>query len=315
MAHQCAPLTIEESESQVPCRACGSAITVNLGRLRDIKGVIKLADPGSLYQCSVCDLLFRFPYLSAEELGRAYDELPDDAWSGDRHRLDHRLATKVIQRFYHSGHILDVGCYQGDFLQMLAGDYRKYGIEPSVSASKVAREGGVLIIGPSVERAEITTQRFSVITLFDVVEHLPYPLASLQKLADALLPGGMLILSTGNSDVIPWRLMRRDYWYYYPDHVSFFNPRWFRWAAKRLGMHVYSITKFSPFKGSLIEGWQQFAACMTYGIVENSSQHPRLNRLLCSLYPFNRVRGWVSPPTALYWKDHILVMLRKVEAE
>jgi 2-polyprenyl-3-methyl-5-hydroxy-6-metoxy-1,4-benzoquinol methylase len=50
---------------------------------------------------------------------------------------------------------------------------------------------------------EIQNLTFHAITLFDVIEHLFYPLMPLQRLSNAMLPEGILILSTGNTEAFP----------------------------------------------------------------------------------------------------------------
>jgi SAM-dependent methyltransferase len=169
----------------------------------------------------------------------------------------------------------------------------------------------VTLVGSLLEDLELNQDMFDCITLFDVIEHLPSPLASLQKLALHLLPGGALLISTGNTDVVPWRLMRRHYWYYYTDHVSFFNPGWFDWAARRLDLSLERVKKFSRNGGSIWGRWRQFAQCLAFWTVQNTAKWPAvLVKLITAIYPFNRVGQWPEPPMANLWPDHILVVLK-----
>lgn len=294
----------------LPCPACGEIPTTNLGQLRAKNGVVHLSDPGNLYRCLMCGLLFRRPYPSPLDLVEAYSELPANQWDYTQGRPDFDLAVSVIRNALPSGCILDVGCFRGDFLTMLPGDYQKYGIEPAGSAREIAQWRRITLIGSSIEQIEINRPMFHAITLLDVIEHLPYPLASLQELAKLLLPRGILILSTGNTDAIPWRLMQQDYWYYFPEHVSFFNPRWFRWAAKQLDLDLVLVRRFSHFKGSAIERWRQFARCLAFWVVKHHDRYPSLQQVICSVHPFSRVSQWSSPPMAHLWRDHMLVVLK-----
>ena len=92
------------------------------------------------------------------------------------------LVTSLLNRLPGSEKkrsILDIGCGYGTHLRLAAdGGWKCYGVEPSAHAREVARErhGDRLVI---VERAEdLLPQRFDVILMLEVIEHLrdPYPL-------------------------------------------------------------------------------------------------------------------------------------------
>jgi len=304
----CAEGTV--NNSPLPCPACGENLTNHIGRLRINSGIIRLTDPGNIYECPICGLLFRRPYLSPLDLAKNYGELPAILWNYSEPRTDFNLAASVIRKMLPSGSILDVGCFRGDFLAMLPANYQKFGIEHSESARQVARQRGITLIGELIEEIESERLGFHAITLLDVIEHLPYPFVSLQRLLTLLLPGGTLILSTGNTDVLPWRLMRRDYYYYFSEHVSFFNPRWFRWVANQLNLNLVLLKRFSHFGGSSFERWEQFAKCLAFWTVEHVHKYPLLQNLMCSIYPFNKVSQWSLPPMTHLWRDHILVVLK-----
>ena len=292
----------------ISCPACSEPNTLNLGRLKTERGVINLPEPSDLYQCFTCGLLFRHPYIAISDLIRAYKVMPVDKWT-HQDRPDFDLVTNVIYKFLSSGSILDVGCFRGDFLTRLPDTYLKYGIEPSESARKIAQKRGIKLVGTSIEHIEINRPMFHVITLIDVIEHLPYPMISLQNIAKLLLPSGIIIITTGNTDALPWLLMRRNYWYYFSEHVSFTNPRWFRWAAKNLGFDVVSVEKFSYFRGSIAKRWRQFLKCLLFQSLKHVTR-TNLRKVICSIYPFNRVNNWPSAPVTYLWPDHMLIVMK-----
>jgi SAM-dependent methyltransferase len=282
---------------------------LDLGPISFQSGAIRLANPGRIYQCDLCGMLFRRPYLSSANLIKAYGQFSADCWRYPRRR-DFDLTAQIIRGTRPAGRVLDVGCYRGDFLVMLPDGYQKYGIEPIEAARKVARSRGIILMGTSIEELEIDTPMFHVITLLDVIEHLPYPLDSLKKVVRLLLPGGLLILSTGNTDALPWRLMRQDYWYYSTEHVSFFNPKWFRWAAQQLDLRFVGLRRFSHQEGSAFERLRQFAQCLTFVALKRLEGHPLIKKAISSVYPLNKAINWKDPPSTQIWKDHLLVTLQ-----
>jgi SAM-dependent methyltransferase len=291
------------------CPSCNQKTAKYLGKLSHRAGGIALFDPGSLYECENCGLLFRQPYLPASNLMQQYKDMPSSRWEREK-SPDFNLTIQAISKTFSSGRILDVGCYNGDFLEMLPETFLRYGVEPSESARKIAQQKGIEIIGPSIE--EINTNRpfFQAITLLDVIEHLPLPFLSLQRLRSLLVPQGLLIISTGNTDSLPWRINRLDYWYYFPEHVSFFSPKWFQWAGRHLDLKMLDFRKFSHFNGSVQDTWRQFARCIAFWIVTRYDRSSFVHKMMSFVYPFSKVKEWSGAPSTHLWHDHMVVVLR-----
>jgi SAM-dependent methyltransferase len=294
----------------IACPACNQNEITGHGKLRQMRGVIKLSDPGNLYECASCGLLFRYPYISPSEALQIYEGLPEDLWVYNDKRADFHSVVKLILRLLPSGNILDVGCHRGDFLNMLPNKFHKYGVEPSESARNVAIHNGINLVGTTIDNIEINHPMLHIITLFDVIEHIHYPLNALQTLIKLLVPGGILALSTGNTKALPWRLMQNDYWYYFTEHVCFFCPGWFRWASKQLSLDLVLVKRFSHFQGPYCEKWRQFARCVAYWSVRSVENYHFVSKAINSIYPFNKVKGWDSPPNTNLWSDHMVVVLK-----
>jgi hypothetical protein len=238
-----------------------------------------------------------------------YADVSAEAWRYDFPRPDYKLSRQIIGRCLDSGNVLDIGCFRGDFLDTLPNNYRRYGIEPAASARQIACHRGVELIGEYLHELEVDEPMFHCITLLDVIEHLVDPLTALFTVKELLLPNGIVIVSTGNTDSLLWRLLRLDYWYYLPEHVSFFNPGWFQWAASKLGMKVIGIEKFAHRRGSPYERCRQFVSSLVFWLFETSKEYSSFHSIVGSVYPFKRVRQWPSAPRTNLWPDHMLVVL------
>jgi len=94
------------------------------------------------------------------------------------------------------GSLLDVGCATGDFLQAFhaISDWDVMGLEIVPEAAAAARAKGLSIIEKNLEHANLEAATFDVITLWDVLEHMPDPAQILKICYEVLKPGGMLVI-------------------------------------------------------------------------------------------------------------------------
>jgi SAM-dependent methyltransferase len=262
-----------------PCPCCGEQNTAFLGSVTGNPGPgqpgekadggkpppasdFGFAPGGRLFRCPRCHLLF-LEKPPQEDLGGLYAELPGDYLDEIPARRDFDLALAEIRDSPSTAKVLDIGCYRGDFLALLPSTMRKFGIEPSRAGCRVAEKRGIKIVGDTLDTAVVEEGAFDLIFLMDVAEHLPDPFAGLNKISSWLAPGGRLIVTTGNSDALLWRLSRLSYWYYHPQHVSFCNGPWFRWVAKQLNLEITASSKFSHSRRAygkwfVAERWRQF---------------------------------------------------------
>jgi 2-polyprenyl-3-methyl-5-hydroxy-6-metoxy-1,4-benzoquinol methylase len=101
-----------------------------------------------------------------------------------------------------SGRLLDIGCGLGYFLRRVSatGSWEGYGSEISPAAVRYAREklGIANIVCGRPAELELPEQSFDVITLWDVIDHLPAPDPVLQRCRALLRNGGFCFIRTPN---------------------------------------------------------------------------------------------------------------------
>lgn len=185
-------------------------------------------------RCPACTLVYVDASIDRRTLdalyGREYFE--GDAFQDYIAEAQTRLAsargrTKVLARIVPGGHLLDVGCAAGFFLRAASEHYAVSGVELSEFAARHAREElGVRVFTGDIFDAPLDDEEFDVVTMWDVVEHLPNPAAVMAEVARVTRRGGLLVLATGNVD---GPLARRDlqHWdlMHPPGHLTFFSPR------------------------------------------------------------------------------------------
>jgi SAM-dependent methyltransferase len=143
----------------------------------------------------------------------------------DRRRRVRRLC-RIVTSHCGGGKLLDVGCATGNFLgEMRAfGDWDLYGVELSGEAAAYARSRlGLTVAQGTLREASFGDDSFDVVTLWDVLEHVEEPLATLREVRRVLKPGGLLLFSTPNLRSFDRTLAGR-YWagYDVPRHLYLF---------------------------------------------------------------------------------------------
>jgi 2-polyprenyl-3-methyl-5-hydroxy-6-metoxy-1,4-benzoquinol methylase len=162
---------------------------------------------------------------------------------------------------------LDVGCSRGNFLAAGARlGFQMEGVEPAATVAAAARAAGHTVHIGLLDQIALPSGSFDAITLFEVVEHLKDPLPLLRECRRVLKPGGVLVVSTGNTASWSVAAMRErwDYFHIAKDggHISFFNPRSIALLAARAGFRVEHINtaRVKFFEKSDVSRWRYITA-------------------------------------------------------
>ena len=178
----------------------------------------------TIVRCGECALLYLSPRPTLTELATYYPAdyaayqrgpLGTERWWVRRPRmygLDKRC--RAVTRFASQGRLLDVGCATGDFLARMRryGRWELVGLERDPRAAASARQQyGLEVYEGPMDQVDLASQSFDVVTLWDVVEHLPQPGASLRRITEWLQPGGRLVMRTPDASSVYARVFGR-YW-------------------------------------------------------------------------------------------------------
>ncbi len=297
------------------CPACGATSVLCLGALPGppagaVRFSTGIMPPAWLFECPGCTLRFRAPIPPSTTILSQYERLhAEDHWPGTV-----RPVWDAIRRTVEAAPtrtVLDVGCFRGDFLEWLGQGWDRYAIEPSASARMTVQSRGIKVLGTNVDDPGVRLPELGAITLIDVIEHLAKPMSALQRLADALVDGGRLVIFTGDTRAWAWRLSGRHYWYSaLPEHFSFFSETWFHWAAPRMRCTVGRMSRHSHDPASLRRRLTETLQNVAYLASRKLQAIPQIGRRVAAV-PFLRrlerhdLAWWTSS------KDHLLIELIK----
>lgn len=277
--------------------------------------VERFADPPfAVVRCSGCGLVFVSPRIASEALGEVYGERywsspsPKDHGYADyrgEHRnwlRTYRRRARVLEgRLRPGARILDVGCAAGYFGEVMRErGYEVWGIEPSEAIVDEARArlGADRVHLGTLADAPYPEASFDLITLWDVVEHLPDPVGALRDARRLLAPTGLLLLETQNVESrFAWLLGRRWHHFKHAEHLWHFAPA-----------TIERLLAASGFEALELSGRRAGKYVGLDFVAERAGRvHPLLSRALA---PLARLR--IAPYVNLF--DEMIVLARPLPA-
>lgn len=228
-----------------PCPVCSGSTVKNLYK---IKGF-------TIVQCQTCLLVFVNPRIDNKELYTLYTTRyfrnVDNGY--EDYELTAHLRMKTFRRWYDEikpflkttgGSALDIGCAAGYFLDVLKEHgWEGEGIELEDEMLSSIRKKGYRIYNTPLEYFDEKKQ-FKLITLFDVMEHLPNLHLNLEKLANILDKDGTIALVTPDFNSKQRKIFGKRWFQFKPkEHIQYFTEKTLR---KAVTSHGLSIIHTSP---------------------------------------------------------------------
>lgn len=281
-----------EHLQDVACGLCGSP-----------EREVRFTDgPFQVVRCARCQLTYVTPRLAPGALiADVYDE---GYWSSnaakDRGYSDYRsdaplyLATykkrlSVVRRhFAKPGRVLDVGCAAGYFLSVMKDEgWQVTGIEPSdaIRGQAIERLGAANVHAGLLEDVPLERHSFDLVTFWDVIEHVPDPVAALAHVRSLLRPGGKLLIETQNVESRAAKILGKAWQHYkHAEHIYHFDPKTIRDLMDQAG---FTILENSPRLGGKY---------VSLGFVAERAArlHPALSFLLSPLKLVSRTSVYVN---------------------
>ncbi len=190
-----------------------------------------------LYLEPKTDMLITFPQPKPSELGVFYESndyishtdskktLFEKAYQYVRNIAIKNKIKLINTHHENQGNLLDIGCGTGDFLvSAQANGWEVTGIEPSENAKKIATSKSINVFSNT---KNIQQNRFDVITMWHVLEHIPNLEQQIAELKKLLKPDGTIFIAVPN------------YKSYDAKHYGRF------WAAFDVPRHLWHFSKTS----------------------------------------------------------------------
>lgn len=207
-----------------------------------------------IVRCARCGLMMTSPRDDDATLGRIYADLAARSLEPEDEARSRSVADRLalVRRCRPPpGRLLDLGCGTGLFVcaAQNAG-WEAAGVDASAWAMESGRQrcprarfrAGLL---PEID---FPAGSFDVVTLWDVLEHVPGPVEVLEKIWSWLARDGWLLLSLPNADSRIARVMGRRWVLLLREHLWYFSPATIAALLSRTGFVLTDVRpKLVPF--------------------------------------------------------------------
>ena len=233
------------------CWVCGGtqSTRVKVGEVEHISDPSQVqitdADYGrtaSIWKCGACG------FLQCPDVGdvlSAYEQMDDATYeeTRDERALQLRALLKTLRAHCSQGRMLDVGAGTGILVEeALKLGFDAVGVEPSRPLQARAEQRGTPVhLG--VLPHEACGGPYDVVTLIDVIEHVPNPVEILEQVSAVLAPDGICAIVTPDVGSVAARLMGWRWWHFRMAHIGYFTVDTLELALGRAGLRTLASSR------------------------------------------------------------------------
>jgi 2-polyprenyl-3-methyl-5-hydroxy-6-metoxy-1,4-benzoquinol methylase len=226
-------------------------------------------DDFQIIQCTHCNLKYTDPVPGKNEIAPYYNFPSYISHTDDNTGLINKLYHKVrnhtlsqktnwVQSLFtgYKGQLLEVGAGTGAFAHaMTKKGWNVTALEPDAASRERALATYQINIAPIEDLYTLSENKFDVITLWHVLEHVHDLNDYIRTFYKLLRPNGRLIIAVPNYTSFDAQFYKK-YWAAYdvPRHLYHFSPHAMEYLAKKFKMQIVSMQPmwFDSFYVSLL---------------------------------------------------------------
>ena len=242
----------------------------------------------NIVECRSCQVGWQWPLQRTEAQSKqVFNEAYATGEEGTYFDLNRRTAVASFQREFittyvkAAGRLLDIGCGDGTFARNMAqAGWDAVGLDPAIKMPSLESfpSGSLSLRGDLIENLQ-AGDKFDLITLWDVVEHVEKPDQLILIAVSRLAPDGILIVETGNYQCAARVQSDRKWWNYQVDHRWYLAPPQLRTMLGAAGLDRIELAD------RVLRPWWKG---------QSDAKPPRLRSLVkaCVMRPWKTVDAW-----------------------
>ena len=210
------------------------------------------SDEGDLAvnRCLSCGFVYLASWKqSIEQSGALYDyygRLNDEDFArrySAENRARQQKLLKDLAAYTGGRRLLDVGCGDGQLLQTAEDEgWDALGIDLSETAIRCCHRRGLSASRTDFFDVSLDEQRFDVIVMSELIEHVPSPQRFLKRAEELLDNGGVVYLTTPNFGSLARRMLGESWSVIHPEHIGYFERSSLRkLASEETGLREMKI--------------------------------------------------------------------------
>lgn len=230
----------------IVCKICTSGNTAVYTK----SGIYKL------YRCFSCNVVFIHPQptyknISLNNQDKYNSLLTERAYFAKKDELSVRALNDVkkILKYKKSGRILDIGCSYGFYLAVFKKyGFKTFGIDITPRAIEYARDSLHLNVYKGDFMNYNFNKKFNVVTVYDLIEHLPDPIKLMKRIKNILNKNGLIVVQTPNIDSLISKITgNKWFWLLAPQHLFLYSVGSIKRLLESNGFEILEITTWDDY--------------------------------------------------------------------
>ena len=223
---------MDKPDLGIRCTACRNSRSI----------IVLRRDSLSLHRCLNCGTVFLGEYsdVFVPELYAYYDRYENLGKEDVFDPITSERCEDLLRWFSRFGigrEVLDVGCGLGQFVEVAnRSGWIAEGLELSREAVDFACRQGLPVQELDFLSAAIKPNSYDLVTLFEVIEHVPNPAEFLYRAGKVVRPGGLVCLTTPNFASAGRYLLGEDWKVVDSGHLTYFTPPTLRALVEKTGL-------------------------------------------------------------------------------
>lgn len=198
-----------------------------------------------IVKCPECRLIYVNPRPSPKEVIESYSAAKDEVYVGAAagRGSTFRRCVQIVEKYSSPGKLLDVGAAGGFFVKAAReAGWDATGVEPCRWLVDYALQRlGVNLLPTTLTEARFSENTFDVVTLWDVLEHVPDPLGELREVFRILRPGGLLMVNFPDAGTWQANLAGKYWWFFLSVHLTYFTQGTIQAMMKKAGFADFAM--------------------------------------------------------------------------